>query len=69
MFVGDLVRLADKLSSQYRWRPSGAVMFVLTGEVPEFFVYTGSASVSGGAFGATSTVTMTLDLYTASKLT
>jgi len=61
MFLGDLARLADKLSGRYRWRPSGAVMFVLTGEVAEFFVYTGSASVSGGAFAATSTVTMTLD--------
>jgi hypothetical protein len=61
MFLGDLTRLGDKLSSRYRWRPSGAVMFVLTGEAPEVYVYTGSASISGGAFAATSTVTMTLD--------
>jgi len=59
--LGDLARLADKLSGRYRWRPSGGTMFLLTGEVPEVFVYTGSASVSGGAFVATTTVTMTLD--------
>jgi hypothetical protein len=61
MFLGDLARLADTLSGRYRWRPSGAAMFVLTGEVPEVFVYTGSASVRGGALAATTTVTMTLD--------
>jgi len=61
MFLGDLAMLADKLSGRYRWRPSGAAMFVLTGEIPEVYVYTGSASISGGTFGATSTVTMTLD--------
>jgi hypothetical protein len=59
--LGDLTRLADKLANRYRWRPSGGTMFLMTGEVPEVFVYTGSASISGGAFGSTSTVTMTLD--------
>ena len=61
MFLGDLAGLADKLSGRYQWRSAGAVMFVLTGEVAEFFVCTGSASVRGGALAATSTVTMTLD--------
>jgi hypothetical protein len=61
MFPGDLAGLADKLSGRYQWQSAGAVMFVLTGEVAEFFVYTGSASVRGGALAATSTVTMTLD--------
>jgi hypothetical protein len=59
--LGDLAQLADRLSGRYRWRPSGGTMFLLTGEVPEVFVYTGSASVSGGGFAATTTVTMTLD--------
>lgn len=61
LHLGDLAKLAGKLGDRYRWRPSGAAMFVLTGVVPEVFVYTGSASISGGAFAATTTVTMTLD--------
>jgi hypothetical protein len=59
--LGDLAQLADKLSSRYRWRPSGGTMFLLTGKVPEVFVYTGSASVRGGGLVATARVTMTLD--------
>jgi hypothetical protein len=59
--LGDLAKLADLLAGRYRWRPSGATMFVLTDSVPEVYVYTGSASVRGGATAATTTVTMTLD--------
>jgi hypothetical protein len=36
-------------------------MFVLTDMVPELYVYSGSASVRGGATAAATTVTMTLD--------
>jgi hypothetical protein len=36
-------------------------MFVLADTVPEVYVYTGSASVRGGATSAVTTVTMTLD--------
>jgi len=36
-------------------------MFVLTDSVPEVYVYSGSASVRGGATAATTTVTMALD--------
>jgi hypothetical protein len=59
--LGDLAKLADLLAGRYRWRPSGATMFVLTDSTPEVYVYTGSASVRGGATAATTTVTMTLD--------
>ena len=59
--LGDLAKLADSLCDRYRWRPSGAVMFVLTGVVPEVFVYTGSASIRGGTLPAMTRVTMTLD--------
>jgi hypothetical protein len=59
--LGDLAKLADLLAGRYRWRPSGATMFVLTDSVPEVYVYTGSASVRGGITAATTTVTMTLD--------
>ena len=61
LHLGDLAKLADTLCDRYRWRPSGAVMFVLTGVVPEVFVYTGSASVRGGTVPAMTRVTMTLD--------
>lgn len=57
----DLARLADTLCDRYRWRPALAVMFVLTGVVPEVFVYTGSASIRGGTLPVTTRVTMTLD--------
>ena len=59
--LGDLAKLADLLAGRCRWRPSGATMFVLTDSVPEVYVYTGSASVRGGATAATTIVTMTLD--------
>ena len=59
--LGDLAKLADLLAGRYRWRPSGATMFVLTDSVPEVYVYTGSASVRSGATAATTTVTMSLD--------
>jgi len=59
--LGDLAKLADLLAGRYRWRPSGATMFVLTDSVPEVYVYSGSASVRGGATAATTTVTMALD--------
>jgi hypothetical protein len=59
--LGDLAKLADLLAGRYRWRPSEATMFVLTDMVPEVYVYSGSASVRGGATAAATTVTMTLD--------
>jgi hypothetical protein len=59
--LGDLAKLADLLAGRYRWRPSEAAMFVLADTVPEVYVYTGSASVRGGATSAVTTVTMTLD--------
>ena len=59
--LGDLAKLADLLAGRYRWRPSGATMFVLTDSAPEVYVYSGSASVRGGATAATTTVTMALD--------
>jgi len=43
--LGQLARLADELSKEYRWRPSEATMSVLSGRTPEVFVYVSSAEV------------------------
>ena len=59
--LGQLARLAENLSHQYRWRPSGATMLVLTGRRPEVFVYLGSAEIRYNEASATTRVTMTLD--------
>lgn len=59
--LGKLAVLAEQLSDRYRWRPSEASMFVLTGRVPEVQVYVGSASIRYGEGAATTRVTMELD--------
>jgi hypothetical protein len=59
--LGRLADLAEKLSQEYRWRPSEATMFILSGRTPEVFVYTGSAEIRYNELSATSRVTMTLD--------
>ncbi|MFF4408585.1 hypothetical protein [Streptomyces sp. NPDC001404] len=59
--LGELARLAEKLVDRYRWRPSEATTFTLTGRVPEVFIYTGSASIRHNENAATTRVTMTLD--------
>lgn len=59
--LGQLAKLAENLSDQYRWRPSGATMLVLAGRRPEVFVYLGSAEIRYNEASATTRVTMTLD--------
>jgi hypothetical protein len=59
--LGRLALLAGDLSEEYRWRPSEAVMLVLTGRQPEVFVYLGSAEIRYGEANATSRVVMTVD--------
>ncbi len=59
--LGRLALLAGDLSEEYRWRPSEAVMLVLTGRRPEVFVYLGSAEIRYGEANATSRVVMTVD--------
>lgn len=59
--LGKLARLAGELSEDYRWRPSEATMFVLSGSVPEVFMYVGSAEVRYHERSATTRVTMTVD--------
>ena len=59
--LGKLARLADQLSEEYRWRPSEATMFVLSGRTPEVFVYVGSAEIRYHERSATTRVTMTVD--------
>jgi hypothetical protein len=62
--LGELAKLADKLVNHYRWRPSEASTFVLTGRTPEVFVYTGSAQIRYGMdSSATTRVTMELDPF------
>jgi hypothetical protein len=41
--LGKLAEVAEKLVNRYRWAPSQATVFVLTGRMPEVFVYTGAA--------------------------
>ncbi len=59
--LGQLAKLAGNLSDEYRWRPSEATMFVLSGRTPEVFVYVGSAEIRYNERSATTRVTMTLD--------
>jgi hypothetical protein len=60
--LGELAKLAETLTERYRWRPSEATMFVLTGATPEVHVYVGSAEIrSSGYLAAGTRVTMTLD--------
>jgi hypothetical protein len=59
--LGQLAGLADALVDDYRWRPSEATTFVLTGQAPEVSVYVGSAEIRYGEMSAASRVTMTLD--------
>jgi len=61
--LGELAALAHELAERYRWAPSGASLFVLTGRVCEVFVYEGSVAVRAGRISATTRVTMTLDPY------
>jgi hypothetical protein len=68
--LGKLAKLAEKLADRYRWTPALGADFVLTGRVPEVFVYTGSAQIRYGIDSSAATrVTMTLDPFlTLSKL-
>lgn len=59
--LGQLARLAGSIAEDYRWRLSGATMFVLTGRMPEVQVYVGSAEIHYNEMSAASRVTMTLD--------
>ncbi|MGH3283399.1 MAG: hypothetical protein ACRDPD_01720, partial [Streptosporangiaceae bacterium] len=60
--LGQLAQLAETLADRYRWRPSEATMFVLTGAAPEVRVYVGSAEIrTSGHLATGSRVTMTLD--------
>ncbi len=59
--LGKLARLAAELSEEYRWRPSEATMFIVSGRTPEVFVYVGSADIRYYERSATTRVTMTLD--------
>jgi hypothetical protein len=59
--LGDLAKLASDLADRYRWRPSEAATFVLTGRTPEVLVYVGSAQIRPGQTNVMSRVTMTLD--------
>ncbi len=60
--LGQLAKLAETLTERYRWRPSEATMFVLTGATPEVHVYVGSAEIrSSGHLAAGTRVTMSLD--------
>ena len=59
--LGRLASLAEDLSQEYRWWPSEAAMFVVSGHKPEVFVYVGSAEIRYHERSATSRVTMTLD--------
>jgi hypothetical protein len=62
--LGELVKVADKLADRYRWTPTEAATFVITGRIPEVFVYTGSAQIRYGIdSSATTRVTMTLDPF------
>jgi hypothetical protein len=62
--LGRLAKVAEKLAGRYRWAPSQATDFVLTGRAPEVFVYTGSAQIRYGVdSSATTRVTMTLDPF------
>lgn len=62
--LGKLAEVAEKLANRYRWAPSQAAVFVLTGRMPEVFVYTGSAQIRYGIdSSATTRVTMTLDPF------
>jgi hypothetical protein len=64
--LGKLAKAAEKLVGWYRWAPSEATVFVLTGQVPEVFVYIGSAQIRYGIdSSATTRVTMTLDPFLA----
>jgi hypothetical protein len=59
--LGQLAELAKDLSEEYRWRPSEAAMFVLTGWRPEVAVYVGSAQIRYNESSTTTRVTMALD--------
>lgn len=59
--LGDLAKLASDLADRYRWRPSEAATFVLTGRTPEVLVYVGSAQIRPGQTNVMSRLTMTLD--------
>ncbi len=61
--LGDLVKLANRLAEQYRWRASEAATFVLTGRAAEVYVYVGSAQIRRGEMAATTRVTMTVDPF------
>jgi hypothetical protein len=60
--LGKLAEVAEKLASRYRWAPSQATDFVLTGRMPEVLMYTGSAQIRYGIDSSAATrVTMALD--------
>lgn len=59
--LGDLATLTERLANSYRWRPSEATMFVLTGRTPEVQLYIGSAEIRHHEDSALTRVTMTLD--------
>jgi hypothetical protein len=59
--LGDLAKLASDLADRYRWQPSEAATFVLTGRTPEVLLYVGSAQIRPGQTNVMSRVTMTLD--------
>ncbi|MFE2869878.1 hypothetical protein [Embleya sp. NPDC059259] len=59
--LGDPAKLADTLADHYRWSPSEAATFALTGRQPEVLVYTGSVSIRHHSQVATTRVTMHLD--------
>jgi len=59
--LGELATLAERLAGSYRWRPSEAASFVLTGRTPEVQVYVGSAEIRHHEDSALTRVTMTLD--------
>lgn len=64
--LGRLAKLSEKLAGWYRWAPTGATDFVLTGRRPEVLVYIGSAQIRYGVdSSATTRVTMTLDPFLA----
>lgn len=62
--LGKLAEVAENLANRYRWASSQAAVFVLTGRMPEVFVYVGSAQIRYGIdSSATTRVTMTLDPF------
>lgn len=62
--LGNLAKVSEKLADRYRWARSEATVFVLTGQMPEVFVYIGSAQIRYGIDSSSTTrVTMTLDPF------